>query len=91
MDKITTNKFYWLVEELFSYTELIGNRFNIDSTQERLLPIKPILEEHDLPEIETLYNNLEKQFEKPASFDRMTFSRKVNELYSIASKMNGKS
>ena len=91
MDKITTNKLYWFVEELYSYTDFIGNRFDIDSAQQRLLPIKLIVEKHDLPKIKALYNSLEKQFEKPTSFNRSTFSRKVNELYNIASEMNGKS
>ncbi len=81
--KDAINHLYWSVEELKSYTDLTGNRFDIDNAQRRLWQMNPILKKHDFPNIQKLYNDLDELLEYAAFFDKIEFSKKVDELYEL--------
>lgn len=80
-DETAINKLYWLAEDLKSYTDLTGGRFDIDHAQRRLFPMQTILEKVDLPQVQALYNEVIELLEVAAFFDKMAFSQKVDELY----------
>lgn len=81
--KNTINQLYWLAEELKSYTDLTGERFDIDNAQRRLWTMNPILKENDLSDIQHYYNELDDLLKDTFGFDKSVFSQKVNQLFSL--------
>lgn len=86
----TVNELYWLAEELKSYTDLTGSRFDIDNAQKRLFPMRPIMEKIDSHQIQELYNEITELLENSMPFDKIIFSKKIDAFYEILAKMNNK-
>jgi len=89
-DKKAINKLYWLAEELKSYTDLTGDRFDTEKAQVILWKMNPILSKNNFSKIHTIQKNLLGRLEIPMFFDKMAFSEKVDELYEILEEMNEK-
>jgi hypothetical protein len=83
MDKKNINELYWLAEELKSYTDLTGDRFDIDNAQRRLFPMQIFISNINSTELQKLYDELSDLLEVAAFFDKNAFSEKVDELYQI--------
>lgn len=77
------NKLYWQVEELKSYTDLTGNRFDIDNAQRRLWLMYSILKKGNFPAAQKLYDELNELLEVAMFFDKVAFSEKVNQLFKL--------
>ena len=89
-NKKAMNELYWLAEELKSYTDLTGDRFDTEKAEAKLWKMNPILSENDFPEIQKLQKNLLGRLEIPMFFDKKAFSEKVDELYKNLTEMNDK-
>ncbi len=83
MTKENINELYWLAEELKSYTDLTGDRFDIDNAQRRLFPMQPLVEKIGLAEYRERYDELAELLDVAAFFDKVVFSDKVDELYQL--------
>ena len=81
-NKLITN-LYWAVEELKAYTDLSGNRFDIDSALRRMQPIDQLVKVLNQQDINDLYDELMEQLSIPSFFDKMAFSEKVDLLFGI--------
>lgn len=81
------HELYWLVEELKAYTDLAGERFDIDNAQNRLWKMKPSLRALNLEAVQQLYAELEEQLDVPMFFDKLAFSEKVDEYYEFLDKL----
>lgn len=88
MDKKNINELYWLAEELQAYTDLTGDRFDIDNAQRRLFPMQSFIDKINSPELQILYDELTGLLEIAAFFDKVAFSEKVDELYQILENRN---
>lgn len=77
---------YWDVEELKSYTDLSGERFDIDSAQRRLWKMNPILKTNPEHPAKEIYNTLDEMLEYPPGFDKRAFSEQVDLLYELVEK-----
>lgn len=86
-DKDPINELYWLAEDLKSYTDLTGSRFDTEKAQWRLWKMNPVLSKNDFPEIQKLQNNLLGRLEIPMFFDKEEFSKEVDELYELLEKI----
>lgn len=86
-NKTAINHLFWAAEELKAYTDLTGNRFDIAHAQRRLWPINRILSKHNFPEIQKRYNTLEELLEQSMFFDKIGFSKKVDELFTLLESM----
>ncbi len=82
-NKDDINTLYWQVEELKSYTDLTGNRFDIDNAQKRLWQMHPVLKKGNFPAEQKLYEELSELLETAMFFDKVAFSEKVDELFSL--------
>jgi hypothetical protein len=86
MDKEKLNELYWLAEELKAYTDLTGERFDVEDAQNRLWKMKPTLSALNLEAVQQLYDELEGQLETPMFFDKSAFAEKVDAYYELLEK-----
>jgi hypothetical protein len=87
--KDLNNQLYWLAEELKSYTDLSEERFDISHAQKRVWSMNPILKNNDLPDVQDYYNELDELLENALLFDKLVFSEKVNQLFSLLEEKKG--
>ena len=91
MNKKDLNELYWFAEDLLAYTDLTGSEFDTEKAQTKLWKMQPYLVQADFPKIQSLHRQLLEELENPMFFNKVIFLEKVNELYAILAKMNGKS
>ena len=75
------HELYWLCEELLSYTDLTGERFDIDSANRRLWSMHPILNQLQNDELVHMYQTLLEDLENTVYFDKPAFTTKVHALF----------
>ncbi|MGK0389271.1 MAG: hypothetical protein ACI94Y_002011 [Maribacter sp.] len=80
------NNLYWLTEELKSYTDLSGNRFDIERARRILLKMKPFLLNYDSSQFKLIYENLDELSSHAMFFEKSEFSKKVDELFAVIEK-----
>jgi len=85
--KEAIKQLYFLAEELKSYTDLTGSRFDIDNAQRRLWLMQAIVKKNDLSDINSLYDTLSEQLDVPSFFDKVSFSKSLDDLYTLLHSM----
>ncbi len=86
MMKNIYDQIYWDAEALKSYTDLTGNRFDIERAQLLLWKMNPILKNHPNHPAKQLYDKMDELLERAHCFDKILFSEHVDALYSQAEK-----
>lgn len=81
--KDINKQLYWNTEELKSYTDLSGERFDIASAQQRLWTMQSILNNHPKHPAKKIYDQLNEMLEYPPSFDKEEFSKQVDFLFAL--------
>lgn len=87
ISKNTINQLYWLAEELQSYTDLTGNRFDTENAQRRLFPMASHLKTLQNDDLQSLYDEMLEQLEMPAFFNKNDFSTKVDKFYGMIERL----
>lgn len=77
---------YWIAEDLLAYTDLTGDRFDIEKAQFKIWKMKPFLVDFENSEIENLYYQLDSSLENAIFFDKKAFTTLVNDLFNTLEK-----
>lgn len=75
------NELYWFCEDLVAYTDLTGNRFDIDHAQRRLWPMIKTADQLGYQPYIVQCAALEEDLEIGAFFNKGKFSEKLDRLF----------
>ena len=75
------NDLYWLCEELVAYTDLTGERFDIDSASRRLWPMNPVLNQLQNEVFIQKYRVLLNDLDDTVEFNKLDFAEKVHQFF----------